>query len=266
MSDIPSLLAQTAYKVERPAAFKCAPDFSVQGRVFQDYDFWYVGRGRGKIGINGVVHEARADRLFLFQPGDRVDIRPHGRALLSGWLCHFSPLGEPPRFVQRLVLSPITDFAHGRLRPIFAEAAEKADDPLERTLFVLRALRELHRAGSLRMNAASPMEDERLAAMARYVKTHLASPLRVGDLAQLVGMDRSSVTRLFARQWRTTPHAWVRERRLAEAKRLLATSLPIHEIATRTGFPDSPTFIKAFRRATRLTPGMWRREGEGFPL
>jgi AraC-like DNA-binding protein len=63
------------------------------------------------------------------------------------------------------------------------------------------------------------------------------------------------------RQLRGQPAgAWLRERRMVEARRLLATTgLTLKEIAARVGYGDVVSFNRAFARRNGMPPGRFRR-------
>ena len=53
---------------------------------------------------------------------------------------------------------------------------------------------------------------------------------------------------------------WITERRLIEARRLLAeTTWPVAEVAGRVGFTDPGYFARVFRRDHGVSPQAWRR-------
>jgi AraC family transcriptional regulator, transcriptional activator of pobA len=59
-----------------------------------------------------------------------------------------------------------------------------------------------------------------------------------------------------------TVQGWIRERRMAEARRLLAeTELTVEAIAGRVGYRDAGYFIRHLRRDHARTPLAWRRAG-----
>lgn len=66
----------------------------------------------------------------------------------------------------------------------------------------------------------------------------------------------TKVRRLTGRTYGT----WVIERRMIEARRLLAqTDLSLAEIAERVGYAEIESFVRRFRRYHAMTPGSWRR-------
>jgi AraC family transcriptional regulator of adaptative response / DNA-3-methyladenine glycosylase II len=83
---------------------------------------------------------------------------------------------------------------------------------------------------------------------------------RPADLAARLGMGERHLRRLFARHVGTSPAAVARLRRLLNARRLLdETSLPITEVALRSGFASIRRFNDVFRRAFAMSPSLARR-------
>jgi AraC-like DNA-binding protein len=65
---------------------------------------------------------------------------------------------------------------------------------------------------------------------------------------------------LFQAELDTSPHAWLRDVRLARARTWLAeTTAPIAGIALAAGFSDQSALTRALRDATGMTPGAYRR-------
>jgi len=85
-------------------------------------------------------------------------------------------------------------------------------------------------------------------------------PPRVSELARLLGVSRESLSRRFSQTVGVSLAAYIKERQLACAKVLLATSqLTTQRIAYRSGFGTRRTFYRAFRHATGISPAHYRR-------
>jgi len=94
----------------------------------------------------------------------------------------------------------------------------------------------------------------------RYIHDNLDRPLRVEELAKQVNVSPRQLTRLFATLLNEPPASYVERVRLEHAARLLAhTQTPIKQIATDLGYPDVPTFTRAFARQHQSPPGRFRR-------
>jgi AraC-like DNA-binding protein len=89
-----------------------------------------------------------------------------------------------------------------------------------------------------------------------YAKRAVA---RASELAQLLAANRTTLSRTVAEVLGQPLIVVMRERQLAEAARLLrATTLPVAEIAVRSGFGQPRSFYRAFRRLWGMTPGEYR--------
>jgi AraC family transcriptional regulator len=92
------------------------------------------------------------------------------------------------------------------------------------------------------------------------VAAHLAKTLRLGQLAAVAGLSPFHFARAFKLSTGLSPHAYVVRCRIEEAKRLLITSsLPIAEIARRTGFRGTGQLSTRFRASTGSAPSAFRR-------
>jgi len=84
--------------------------------------------------------------------------------------------------------------------------------------------------------------------------------ISLSDLAQRVGLGPSRLSHLFKSHLNVTIRDFMRERRLAKAAELLATTEErISVICIRIGFRDVPNFNHAFKRHFGLTPREYRR-------
>jgi len=93
----------------------------------------------------------------------------------------------------------------------------------------------------------------------RYVDEHLDEPIRLKDMARRFGMSSSTFLRRFQKTVGRTFGKYLVERRIEEAKRLLATTaLSMEQVAQTCGFNSASYFIQAFRRTLRTTPGRYR--------
>jgi len=79
------------------------------------------------------------------------------------------------------------------------------------------------------------------------------------ELARLCGLSVRQLTRAFRTARGCSVGTHVADRQIGHAKRLLAADESVAFIASTLGFASSSNFCYAFRRATGLTPGEYRR-------
>lgn len=134
-------------------------------------------------------------------------------------------------------------------------------EPLRADTDALRAFTALAlRHGDL---TARPREAGREPAAVRrareYLDAHLDSAVELADLAEAAGLSRFHLLRVFRAAVGTTPHSYLTDRRVAQAKRLLAGQLPLADVALACGFCDQAHFNRVFKGRVGVSPGQYRR-------
>jgi AraC-like DNA-binding protein len=80
----------------------------------------------------------------------------------------------------------------------------------------------------------------------------------LAELAELTGVSRFQLLRGFAREIGITPHAYLVQRRVCLAQRLLAAGQTPAQVATQAGFADQSHLTRAFVRQLGITPARYR--------
>jgi AraC-like DNA-binding protein len=106
----------------------------------------------------------------------------------------------------------------------------------------------------------------------RRARDHLdrdfAEPFDLDHLADLAGMSRFHFARSFATTYRTTPAAYLAERRVERAQDLLrAANLTVTEVCHAVGYSSLGSFSSKFREIVGETPSAFQRRyaAEGNP-
>jgi len=92
-----------------------------------------------------------------------------------------------------------------------------------------------------------------------HIHAHPAADLTVPALAERAHMSARNFARAFRQEVGQTPAAFVESARIEHAKQLLeATSLPVEQVAARSGFGTPDTFRRAFARRLGVSPARYR--------
>jgi AraC family transcriptional regulator len=117
-------------------------------------------------------------------------------------------------------------------------------------------------AGCKRIEAAAPggLAPWHQRIVTSYIEEHLAEPIPLATLAQLVRLSPYYFCRAFKQSLGVPPHRYHNSRRIEHAKTLLANPAPsVTDIALKLGFSETSSFTAAFRRATGITPTAYHR-------
>jgi AraC family transcriptional regulator len=93
-----------------------------------------------------------------------------------------------------------------------------------------------------------------------FIEGHLAEEISLATLAELVNLSLFHFARAFKQSFGVPPHRYHSARRMDRARSLLQRpSLSVTQIGVQTGFRETSSFTRAFRRFTGLTPTEYRR-------
>jgi AraC-like DNA-binding protein len=134
-------------------------------------------------------------------------------------------------------------------------------EPLRTDTDALRAFTALAlRHGDLTARPREAGQEPAAVRRAReYLDAHLDSAVELADLAEAAGLSRFHLLRVFRAAVGTTPHGYLTDRRVAQAKRLLAGHLPLADVALACGFCDQAHFNRVFKGRVGVSPGQYRR-------
>ncbi|GAA1846200.1 4-hydroxyphenylacetate catabolism regulatory protein HpaA [Pseudonocardia ailaonensis] len=224
---------------------------------------WALGEGDVFVLPPGAVvgaadeGEYAADTWIVFFPADAVD--PAAAASLVSWQGHplLAPFGGDGGEARRLhvpaddrpawlaLLTELADELRIR-RDGYADAA--------RALLTLLLVR-VARLGIDGREQVDPLVSQVFA----VIEERFAEDLSLRDVAAAVGLTAGHLTTVVRRSTGRTVQQWITERRMREARRLLAeTSLTVAEVAGKVGYRDPGYFQRRFRAAHGTSPGAWR--------
>jgi AraC family transcriptional regulator len=108
--------------------------------------------------------------------------------------------------------------------------------------------------------SSRPLEDAAFARCSEFADANLGEKLRLQDWAAVVDMNATEFARAFRKRTHQSPYAWLLDRRVEFAKRLLQEeTLSLTEVALRAGFYSQSHFTDTFRRRVGCPPARWVR-------
>ncbi len=187
---------------------------------------------------------SRAWRILYFDPTELANLRADVLAGKSGSFAFVAPV-----------------FADGGLYRLFDDAFQYGTGqggtmPCETAVLRLVARLGIH-------STTRPVRDEGSTACVRRARERIdadpAAPVTLIDLAKEAGLSRYQLIRAFARELGLTPHAYIVQRRIALAQRLIRAGRDLAEVATEAGFCDQSHLTRWFVRQFGVTPHHYAR-------
>jgi len=97
-----------------------------------------------------------------------------------------------------------------------------------------------------------------------YLHEHLVRDVSLAELAQITGLSKFHLLRVFRERFGLTPHAYQLQQRILRAKYLLRV-LPIADVAAQCGFADQSHLHRVFRSLVGTTPGRYSQQFRSRP-
>jgi AraC-like DNA-binding protein len=145
--------------------------------------------------------------------------------------------------------------------------AEHGDALAASTLIRLFLAHALCRYAQVRLRKASIEQRPAGAAIAvrarEVLEARLAEPPGLEELAADLSTGPFALLRAFKRRYGLPPHAWLTQRRVDQACRLLGSGHASALVATTVGFVDQAHLSRHFRRIVGVPPGAYQRERAG---
>ena len=104
------------------------------------------------------------------------------------------------------------------------------------------------------------VDDPRLDCALKLLVADIVRPPSASELAEAVGLSRSTLDRLFLKKLGRSQHDELQRLRFARVLQLLnETDLPLSDIAAECGFCNPGYLVNAFKRQFGVTPAHWRQ-------
>ena len=126
--------------------------------------------------------------------------------------------------------------------------------------FILDRVRSESDRQHIPLQARVGLFHENLIEAAALMEANIEEPLSLDEIAELVGVSRRQIERLFKRYVGQVPTKYYLDMRLRRARELLLqTAMSIMEIAVACGFQSPPHFSKCYRNLFGHTPSAERQ-------
>ena len=87
-----------------------------------------------------------------------------------------------------------------------------------------------------------------------FMERNYAEQIDAKKMAAAASMSRFHYIRIFRSIYGVTPRRYLRDLRMAKAKKMLANNRSVTDVCFDVGYESLPTFSSAFKRATGFSP------------
>ncbi|MBX7247429.1 MAG: AraC family transcriptional regulator [Caulobacteraceae bacterium] len=208
--------------------------------------------------------EAVAGDVITVNPEEMHDGAPVADGGRAWRMLYFDPdlvgdiAGEDGRQTLEIARPVLRDpDLRAGLETLFGRVTREGSEPLaveEAVARVFMVVRARHSAEGPPRGASAPS----VARARQRLDDDPGSPASLRELAEAAGVSRFQLVRGFARDLGVTPHAYLMQRRVRVAQRLISRGAPLARVAAEAGFADQSHMSRAFARQLGVTPARYR--------
>ncbi len=230
-------------------------------------EIFYVLRGKGQFKVENQAFEVKEDDLIVVNP-----LISHTEVGLEGEFMEYVVLGvdnfELSDSSERYgyTISNYRDYKHEilfYLKTMLVEAQNK-DDHYElvcQYLLEILLVNMIRRAKVKLLSVPSKNDNKDCRFVEKYINDHFKENITIDLLSKISYMNKYHLIHSFTKYKGMSPIRYVLEKRLEEAKMLLAnTDLSIGKIAEIIGFSSSSYFAQTFKKYLSITPLEYRKK------
>lgn len=255
--------------------------FHLRDTAGQERDFHFHDFDKIVLLISGGVDYAVEDKVYRLRPWDVLLVRHHmiHKALIdksepyeriiiyldrkyfdrvmpgAGLLDGFERAGKTGCHL----LAPDAGQREGLMAALDAYERSLTDEDFGaqamRDTLMMQLLIRINRIASAAPERPDVRLDPKIEDTLSYINENLSRELTVDALAARVYLSRYHFMRLFKAQTGSTVHAYVRQKRLLYAARLIREGINANKAAADSGFADYSSFHRAFRESFGMSPG-----------
>ncbi|PRX11313.1 UNVERIFIED_ORG: AraC family transcriptional regulator [Martelella mediterranea] len=255
-----------AYQVLRAGHIRTGPDHRIERQDVPGHEFLFCIKGEGVVTVRGRTHVVRAGEMAWLpvrEPHAHRPVRENPWELL--WLRVDSANLSRLMTVLTVHDDPVFHFAE----PVIVETLLlELLDRLDRSSLAIQAACDRHvsalvealvEARENRLLEPEAATHKGLGDLMAQIHAHYNEHWDIDKLAAACRVSKAQLFRLFQTAFGKTPLAWLRDYRMAQAKRLLVeTADPVSSIAMAVGYSDPLYFSREFKKHAGLSPRAFR--------
>ncbi len=239
-------------------------DFSYDKHAHEEYSFGVTLSGRQDFFCGGAHHRSHPGNIIVFNPGEVHD----GHSGVEEPL-RYSMVYIHPKQLEPMLAS--VGIRHAKDFQIAQTLIQ--DESLRRCILNLARLFELDTGNKLELECElfqlatciarrhSQLEsvdtnnkpDRLLFRAKEYIHSHLRDDLSLDDISQAASLSKFHFLRMFRRQFGITPHQYIVNCRINQARRALEAGTPIDDLVYEYGFADVSHFNRRFKPIYGMT-------------
>lgn len=255
-ANTPSEVAQKLfYYSDWSGRFVCNPDFYIERYDYESVLLLFTVKGSGKLRYKEREYNLKENSMALINCQNRHIYCPEGE-----WEFYFLHIKGQEVFAMIEHLCGLNGSAVfcncGFLKNAIMECVNLCKE--KRVMYESEFSKKISDIFYGLMTYTSKGEEKEVLVVCDYIAENYKEDLSTEKLAELSCFSRCHFSNAFKKAVGTTPHDYLVSFRINKAKVFLQ-NYSVSETAELTGFRDTGTFIRAFKRKEGMTPLQYKK-------
>jgi len=254
--------------------YRCTARWHMEERVVPDDMLFYITQGRATVRVEGRDWPLRPGDCAHFCRGVRHSATTHRADPIHVIALHYSVVAFEsltlPALLQFPVVFPLAGDAvaekmlHDACREYVLQPVGERRGLEALTLrLLLHLIRQYGGHMHCQAHEARLADFRRLLPVLEILRTQLAQPIFIPELARVAGLSVAQFRRVFQRAIGRAPVEQLRRLRMERACELLRhTEKTVEAIAGEVGYAEPAFFARSFKSLIGVPPGQYRRQRE----
>jgi len=250
---------------------QCPPGYTYDHKIPNEYHLHFILNGKGVLEINDKLYHLKKDDIFVIPKDHPIHyFADPDDAWEYMWITFDGDMSAT--YLKHMELTADSPVIHSAIpNKTYVPMIQKILDTNELTFS-----NEIKRVGYLYDIISTVIEAQSVSkrdkkqydySSATYVDYALQyikfnyDHIKVNDIAQYIGINRSYLTSIFKKQLNISPQEYLVSYRLKKAAELLnTTNMSIQDISASIGYENALTFSKMFKQTYGLCPKNYRSQ------
>lgn len=246
-------------------AMEICSDRTFPRHTHDEFGLGYIISGGQESWSGRGLVEARANNIITVNPGE-----VHDGIGCAGKPRHWRMLFIKPEILASLTERPISNIefcqpvvsrftSNNALKSALQTITDINADIDECEQLLMLACAQLLQGTDAEKTAPPGKPSTAVTLLLEQIQDSWNMPLSLDDMAETVKLSRYQTLRHFQKQMGMTPHAWLTQYRVKQAKKRLEQGNSLADTAIDCGFADQSHMTRAFKRQFGISPGKLSR-------
>lgn len=257
----PSITAQKLYYYPQWAGhFICNPNFYIERFNWPDILVILTTAGSGKLFYRDKEYILDKDNFAMVNCMDKCIYFPESKENWAFSFLHFTGAQSAEFYEHIYNLNDSCVFEHNqKIEKAIEECISLCGE--KGTSYEVQLSRKISNLLHEILLTMKKDESDKISMVCDYIAENYNEDLSTDKLSKISCFSRCYFSTMFKKHTGTSLHDYLTCYRLDRAKEMLINDkLPISTIAEKTGFNDTGTFIRAFKKKESITPLQYRKE------